>query len=158
MSGYITATFPQEKEQRALELIAELKEILPFVIKLSPSDRKTMPKIDDGRIPFVEKSLLFGKQQPMIVPPFAPLDELTNDLSLFSSLRRVALDLASLSEMVSDTRLAAGSDAYQAALSIYKSAKGASKMGVPGTQSIVDELSKLFDGQGPNGNSTPSTN
>jgi hypothetical protein len=148
MSGYITATFSQEKEQRALELIAELKEILPFVIKLSANDRKTMPKMDDGRLPFVEKSLNYGKQQPLIIPPFTSIEELTNDLGLFNSTRLVAQELNSLSEMVNDTRTAVGSDAYQAALSIYNSAKGAVKMGIPGTQSIVDELGKLFTGQG----------
>jgi len=60
----------------------------------------------------------------------------------------VGAEIASIAEMVSDTRIAASSDAYQAGLSIYGSAKGAAKQGVPGTQSIVDEMGKLFDGQG----------
>lgn len=147
MSDYISASFSSEDEQKALALIAELKALLPFGIKLSAEERMSMPKLDDGRLPFVEKGLNFGQQQPMIVPPFTPLEELSKDLKLFSSLRRVALELNSLSEMVNDTRTAAGSDAYQAALTIYNSAKGAAKMGVPGTQTFVDELGKLFIAQ-----------
>jgi len=60
----------------------------------------------------------------------------------------------SLAEMMNDTRTAAGSDAYQASLSIYSSAKAAAKQGVPGTQTIVDEMGKLFESQGKS--ATPS--
>ncbi len=148
MSDYISTSFSSEDEQKALALIAELKALLPFCLKLSAQERKSIPKLDDGRLPFVDKSLNFGRQQPMVVPPFTPLDELTKDVSLFSSLRRVSLELSTLAEMVNDTRTAAGSDAYQAALSIYNSAKGAAKMNIPGTQTIVDELGKLFVNQG----------
>jgi len=59
----------------------------------------------------------------------------------------VGAELQSLAEMLNDARTAAGSDAYQAALSVYNSAKGAAKQGVPGTQTIVDEMGKLFEGQ-----------
>jgi hypothetical protein len=69
--------------------------------------------------------------------------------------RRVGAEIASLAEMVADSRTAAGSDAYTAALAIYNSAKTAAKQGVPGTQTIVDELGKLFEGQG--SDNTPDT-
>lgn len=59
----------------------------------------------------------------------------------------VEMEAASLSELISNMRMAAGSDAYVASLSIYNSAKGAAKLGLPGTKAIVDELSKLFDSQ-----------
>ena len=117
--------------------------------KLSADERKTFAKLDDTRLPFVEKGLQYGRQQPMIVPPFTPLDELSKDLDLYNSLRRVTAELDTLAELVRDTRTAAGTDAYQAALTIYNSAKGAAKSGVPGTQSIVDEMGKLFSTQGP---------
>ena len=65
----------------------------------------------------------------------------------FDVVKRICDFSKDIAEMVSDTRMAAGSDAYQAALSIYGSAKSAAKQGVPGTQTIVDEMGKLFDGQ-----------
>lgn len=149
MSNYISAVFSSEDEAKAIALITELKGLFPFGLKLSADERKTLAKLDDTRSPFVEKGLQFGRQQPMIVPPYTPLDELEKDFNLFASLRRVAAELDSLAELVNDTRTAAGTDAYQAALSIYKSAKGAAKSGVPGTQTIVDEMGKLFSTQGP---------
>ncbi|NJM16545.1 MAG: hypothetical protein HC896_15270 [Bacteroidales bacterium] len=50
-----------------------------------------------------------------------------------------------LSEMISDTLLAAGTDAYTAALSIYSSAKMAAKENIPGIDTIVDDLKRQFE-------------
>jgi hypothetical protein len=148
MSNYISASLSEENQKKALDLIAQLKTILGFGVKLSPDQRRTLPKVDDVRLPFVEKGIEFGKQEPKIVPPYTNLDEFGKDLKLYRDLSSIERELSSLAEMVTDTRMAAGSDAYQAALSIYRSAKGASKMGLPGTQSIVDQMKKLFEGQG----------
>jgi hypothetical protein len=91
------------------------------------------------------------------VPPYTDLAELKKDLDFVKATRRVGNELQSLFEMVTDTRTAAGSDAYQATLSIYNSAKSAVKQGVPGTQAIVDEMGKLFDGQGTTSKQNEST-
>jgi hypothetical protein len=148
MSNLISAAFSTDDEKGTMELLAQLKAKFPFGIKFSPDQRKHQPKLYDGRLPFVEKALAFGRQQPLIVPPYTDLNELEKDLDFVKATRRVGTEIASLAEMVADSRVAAGSDAYSAALAIYNSAKAAAKQGVPGTQSIVDELGKLFEGQG----------
>jgi len=148
MSNYISASISEENQNRALVLIAELQSILSFGIKLSADQKKGMAKVDDLRLPFVEKGIQFGKQEPRIVPPFTDLAEYSKDLDLYKALAGIERELLSLTEKVVDSRVGAGSDAYQAALSIYSSAKGAVKMGIPGTQNIVDQMSKLFNGQG----------
>ncbi|HAM98809.1 MAG TPA: hypothetical protein DCQ26_09390 [Marinilabiliales bacterium] len=148
MSNYISASIPDESKVKALELISQLKALFPFGIKLSNEQRKTMTKIDDARVPFTEKALQYGKQEPRIVPPYTDLDELTRDLNLYKGLSQIEKELLSLTETIVDTRIAAGADAYQASLSIYSSSKGAAKMGVPGTQSIVEDLKKVFESQG----------
>jgi hypothetical protein len=148
MADLISATFSSDDEQQVMSLIAQIKAKFPFGIKLSAEQRKRLAKLDDGRIPFVEKGIAFAGQQPKIVPPYTDLAELQKDLDFVKATRRVGAELQSLFEMVADTRIAAGSDAYQATLSIYNSAKSAARMGVPGTQAIVDEMGKLFAGQG----------
>jgi len=157
MSDLVSAQFSEEDEKEVMELIFKLKAKFPFVIKLSAEQRKRLPKLDDGRIPFAEKGVSFGEQQPLVVPPYTNLNELKKDLAFVKATRRVGAELLSFTEMVTDTRMAAGSDAYQASLSIYNSAKSASKQGVPGTQTIVDEMGKLFDGQGKNSVATEIT-
>jgi hypothetical protein len=148
MSDLISATFSSADEQEVMNLIAQIRAKFPFGIKLTTEQSKRLPKLDDGRIPFVEKGVAFGEQQPKIVPPYTDLSELKKDLEFVKATRRVGIELQSLFEMVTDTRIAAGSDAYQAALSIYNSAKSAVRQGVPGTQAVVDEMGKLFSGQG----------
>ena len=125
--------------------MGEVEKIIWFGIKLSPEVRKTMPRVDDGRLPFVEKCLQYGKQEPRIVPPFTDMVELAKDVELYKALMQIERRLNSLSEMVSDTSTAAGCDAYIASLSIYKSAKGAVKVGVTGSESIANDLKTQFE-------------
>jgi hypothetical protein len=148
MSDLVSATFTSDDEKEVMDLIARIKAKFSFCIKLTTEHRKRLTKIDDGRLPFVEKGVDFGEKQPNIVPPYTDMNELRKDLAFVKATRRVKSELESLAELVSDTRTAAGSDAFQAALSIYNSAKSAVKQGVPGTQTIVDEMGKLFTKQG----------
>ena len=145
MSNYVSAVLKPEDRDRVLSLLGEVEKILSFGIKLSPEVRKSMPRVDDGRLPFVEKCLQYGKQEPRIVPPFTDMVELAKDVELYKALMQIERRLNSLSEMVSDTSTAAGCDAYIASLSIYKSAKGAVKMGVTGTESIANDLKTQFE-------------
>lgn len=145
MANLISASLSDEANKRLLCITKEMKEILSFGLKLTKSEKKKLPKMDDERLPFVEKSIQFGKQEPAIVPPYTDLDELSKDLDLYKDLKTIEYEIRSLAEMVIDTRIAAGSDAYVAALSIYNSSKGAAKMGVPGSDSIADELKRHFE-------------
>ena len=147
MTNLISTIFSPADETIVMDLLAQIKAKFPDGIKLSIEQKRHMPQIDDTRIPFVDKGLSFGEQQPMIVPPFIVLGELKKDIDFVKSTRRVGAEILSLAEMITDTRTAAGYDAYQAALSIYSSSKAAAKQGIPGTQTIVDEMGKLFDGQ-----------
>ncbi len=148
MSNYISATISAENQAKALANLAELHAIFSFGIKLTKEQRQGLSSVDDGRLPFVEKAIQFGKQEPKIVPLYIDLNEYTNDLGLFKDLSSIAREISSIYEIIADTRMAAGTDAFEAARNIYRTAQGAAKNGVPGTQSMVDEMKKLFEGQG----------
>jgi hypothetical protein len=145
MKGQIQATLTHEVKGNAIEAIDTLKDSLPFLLNLSTAQRVSLPKMDDGRRPFVEKALGYGEKESAVVPPYIDLAELRSDLELYSSLAEIYKPLKQLEQLLSDTLIAAGSDSYTAALSIYNSAKRAAKDGVPGAQSIVDDLKKLFE-------------
>jgi len=70
MSNLISATFSEEDEKEVMELLAQLKAKFPFGIKLTDDQKKRLPKLDDARIPFADKGLFYGEQQPLIVPPY----------------------------------------------------------------------------------------
>jgi len=153
MSNYISAEISQENKAKVLDLAQQIRQLLSFGIKLTKEQKKSMNNVEDVRLPFVEKAIQYGLQEPKIVPPFIDLNEYAKDLGLYKDLSSIERELSSLAELVSDTRIAAGTDSYQAALSIYNSSKGAVKMGIPGTQTMVDEMSKLFNKQGPSNKS-----
>ncbi len=73
--------------------------------------------MDDSRIPFVQKCLQYARKENRIVPPFVDIDELDKDFALFTNLQNVARDIDRLNDMIKDTRIAAGTDAYLASLS-----------------------------------------
>jgi len=145
MSNYISAEITPAKITETLGFLNSAKNNLPFMIKLDGSIKKSMVSMDDTRITFVNKCLQYAQKESKIVPPYVDLVELNKDLALFSNLQNLARETNRLADMINDTRIAAGTDAYIAALSIYNSAKQAAKMNVPGSQSIVDDLKKAFE-------------
>jgi hypothetical protein len=145
MSNYISAEIKDETIAKINADIVDIQNTLPFTISLSPAVKKTMPKREDSRSPFVSKCLSYASKEPRILPPFADLAELQRDINLFNNLQNLAKDINRLANMINDTRIAAGSDAYVAALSIYNAAKQAAKMNVPGAKAIVDDLKTSFE-------------
>ena len=140
----ISAELKPDEKNAILDLIQQITDKLPFLINLTQEERIQIPKMGDKTVAFVEKALELAQQNQHLVPPYLNIDELRRDLELAKQLRDVLNKLAPLLEKVSDTYLAAGSEAYIAALAFYNSAKSAAKSNVPGTDYIVDELGKRF--------------
>jgi hypothetical protein len=63
-------------------------------------------------------------------------------------LRRWTLHnrIAQLEEGINDTQMTAGSEAYQAALIFYNSAKVAATQGIAGAKAVYEQLKKRFPG------------
>ena len=104
--------------------------------------------LDDGRIPFACKALDYASREASILPNPLLLEEAKMDSNLFGKLQTVDRELARLSEMVSDTRMLAGAELYEFARVVYKMSKISASLDVPGTKSIVDDLGKLYAGNG----------
>jgi hypothetical protein len=148
MTNYVSAEISQEDVADVLGHIKAIQAKLPFIIKLTIEEKRALPKMDDDRLAFVKKALNYCKNEPSICPPYVNLAEFERDLNLSSNLSQLSKEMGRLAEMISDTRIAASTDAYLAALSLYNASKQAAKMGIPGTKSIVDDLAKQFATQG----------
>jgi len=70
------------------------------------------------------------------------LEELRKDVQLFEAMYPIVVALTQLQELVDDTCLAAGSEAYAAALQVYNYAK-ASGQGA-GLDAVVGEMGQRF--------------
>jgi len=126
------------------QAIDTIKTALPFLVKLSDAERKSMSLMDDGRRPFVEKCFDLGARNAFADPGPGLIDAGKKDLNLFITLTTIKNETEQLLEMLRDTRQLAGAEAYETARFIYMKAQMAVKMKQPGSQSIVDELGKLY--------------
>ena len=144
MENRIDVVVTPENKENIFQALKSIKEGMTYLIKLSEDDRKSIQKIDDGRKPFVQKSLEHALKNMDLDPGSELLKEAGKDIDLYSFLASVENELHQMLEMVTDTKQVAGSEAYEVARFIYMKAKMNVKMGIPGSQAIVDELCKLY--------------
>ena len=131
MSNYISAEFPQDKETDAITHITAAIDDMPFLIKLDKGIKRSMMSLDDSHTQYVEKCLQYGQRNAGIVPSYVNIGELDKDFTLFTQKQSISRDVNRFAEMVNDTRIAAGTDAYLASVSIYNSVKQAEKWEYP---------------------------
>lgn len=154
MSNKISAQFTEEDLNEVLQAINLIRQKLPFLVKLSAGDKKSTAMLDDGRAPFATKALDYASREASISPNPLLLQEAKIDSNLYGKLQTVDRELGRLSEMVSDTKMLAGAELYEFARVVYKMAKISASIGTPGTQSIVEDLGRLYAS---NGNTGPVT-
>jgi hypothetical protein len=148
MTNYVSNVLSAEDLEATMQALNTLREKMPYLVKLSAEQKKASSMLEDGRLPFVQKALSYAQREASLNFNATLLDEANKDLSLYNSLAAIEREMSRLAEMVKDTRMAAGAEAYEAARVIYKMAKVSASMNVPGTQSILDDLGKLFNYQG----------
>jgi len=144
MENRIDVVVTTENKESIFQALRSIKSDMPYLIKLSEEDRKSLQKIDDGRKPFVQKSLELALKNNDLDPGSELLREAAKDLDLYIFLASFESEIHQLLDMVTDSKQVAGSEAYEVARFIYMKAKMNVKMGIPGSQSIVDDLCKLY--------------
>lgn len=138
----ISATLSQADQQAVLSAINTIKEKLPFLIDLSPEDRRALPKMGDKSRTFVQQALEIATQNPDILPRSFDTEEMRKDVELLAQLSPIVTALAQAQEFVEDTYIALGSEAYTAALLVYQYARAAGKGAALDT--ALDALSQRF--------------
>lgn len=114
------------------------------VIALSADERKALPKMADGSMPFVQKGLDYCKTNSQFVPTYIDITQLQIDLDAVDALAEIFRPLEQLYFNVRDTMTLSGSEAYIAALGFYQNVKQATKMKIPGAEPIYNDLAARF--------------
>ncbi|MBD6617092.1 hypothetical protein FNW02_14925 [Komarekiella sp. 'clone 1'] len=150
----ISANLSQTDRLQIMQVITTIREKLPFLIDLTAEERKSLPKLGDKSRAFVSKALEVATQNPDFLPRSFDLDEMRRDIELFDALYPVLLSLTQLQELVDDTFIAAGSEAYTAALAVYNYAKANGN--VSGLDAVIDDMGRRFSRR--NRKTQPPTN
>jgi len=131
---------------------------LPFLLGITPEERMALPKINVQNKVFTEDALSVAQNNANILPAFINVANLANDYTLYNQLDELRVLINQLNEKIEDTQMLAGSEAYVSALTIFKLAKAGAEAGVPGMDTIAEQLGNRFSGQGGSGSTTPTTN
>lgn len=138
----ISASISTEQVATLQSKISEVKDALPFLIDLSPEERHALPKMGDKSRAFVSRCVQIAQQDDSFLPKKFIVAEFAEDYALSEALEPIRQELAKLLELVEDTQLLAGSEAYLAALEVYHSAQRTGQGS--GLDDIIDQVSQRF--------------
>ncbi|MDZ7340862.1 MAG: hypothetical protein ONB27_05850 [candidate division KSB1 bacterium] len=131
---------------KILEAITTIEQTLrPYLISLTPDQRRELPKMSDKTLPFVNKVLDYIAMKPQFAPAYLNVEELKIDLQAVANLTQIYRSIEPLYENLNDTITRAGSEAYVASLAFYNSVKQAAKMNVPDAKTIFNDLKVRFE-------------
>jgi hypothetical protein len=151
----VSATLSQEDQDALLNAVATIRQKLPFLLGLSPDERRALPRLGDKSRAFVTKALEVANQNPDFLPRSFDIDEMKQDVRLFDAMYPVLLSLTQLQELLDDTTAVVGSEAYAAALLVYGYAKTSGRN--TGLDGAVDDMSQRFARKAARTATAPST-
>lgn len=136
--------------------IATVDTQLPFLLGLTNAERKALPKIDVNNKVFVEDALTAINNNGGILPTYINAVEIGKDLELFEQLDELVQLVGQLYDKLKDTQMLAGSEAYVSSLVAYKLFASAADAGLPGAESIYNQLKQRFTVSGGTDTTTPN--
>ena len=156
--NHISATLSQADRQAVLDAVNTIRAKLPFLIDLSPEERKALPKMGDTGRGFVAQALEVAEQNPDILPRSFDVSEMRKDLELLNALLPVVTAFAQLNELLDDTYTEVSSEAYASALLVYQYVRAAGKGSA--LDGALDALGQRFarKSRGASGPKTPAVN
>lgn len=139
-----------EDEQKIIEdSFATIKGVLkPHVVVLSETDRKTLPRVADGTLPFIEKVTSYAVTYPQFKPVYMSSEELAIDVNGFKLSNKLLLISSEVHRQLEDISILSGSEAYSSSLSYYRNVKAQALDDQPEAKTVAEELSQRFAGQG----------
>jgi hypothetical protein len=136
----ISAAIEEKTVAEIQENFSSIRKLMPFLLEMTQEERSDLIKFGENLVPFIEQTLADARNYPHLAPPFLDLDELQRDLELFQKLVAIAKPVQELVDLLNDTSAAAGSDAFESALTFYRSVRMASKEGDTNAERILQGL------------------
>lgn len=138
----VSATLSNADQQDVLSALNTMRQKMPFLIDLTPGERRTMLRMGDASRAFVSQALEIALQNQDILPRSFDVEEMRKDVELLAALAPIMAALAQLNELVDDTFMEVGGEAYAAALAVYQYARAAGKGAA--LDSALDTLGQRF--------------
>lgn len=141
----ISVEIPQQVLSEVNTKLQEIKDLLaPFMGSLTVDERKSLPKMSDKTVAFVTKVIEYTNSNPKFIPPMMDASEFKKDYRANQVLLPIHATSQQVSELMRDTIMLTGHEAYVQALYYYGSVKLAAKAGDSEAKIIQEDLSKRF--------------
>ncbi|MBW4520920.1 MAG: hypothetical protein KME16_14600 [Scytolyngbya sp. HA4215-MV1] len=141
-SNYISGVLESTDRDQIMADLANVRAKLPFTIKMSNKAKQALPKMGDKSQAFVRKAMEVAVQHQDYLPRSFDLLEMQRDIALFEALYPIVMELNQLQATLDDTLAAVGSDAYSAALQVYRHMKAHGEGS--GLDSYVEDMGQRF--------------
>jgi hypothetical protein len=138
----VSAALGEADRQAVLAAIETIRQKMPFLIALTPEQRRSLPKMGDRSRAFVGKALNIAQPNSDFLPRSFSVEEMARDVALAEALQPVMVALTRLQEQVLDTYTEVGSEAYTAALVVYQSARNSG--GGEALEALLDDMGQRF--------------
>lgn len=143
----INATLSETDAQAIKDAFATVKQKLPFLVNLTPEERRAIFKTGPDSLSFVQNALSAAQNNPAIFPASFNTADFQKDVDLFAALTELSTMSDGTTSQIDDTRLAVGGEAMQQAIQVYNYVREAAK-NTPGLKPIADQLSERFQRAG----------
>jgi hypothetical protein len=139
----LSAVVSDADKQAVKDAIITIQQKLPFLVNLTPAERKSLFKTGPNSLSFVQNALQAAQNNPTILPGAFDVTEFGSDVTLFAVLTELGTMVDQLASEIDDTRLAVGSEAMNEASQVYNYVKTAAKT-TPGLKPVADQLGERF--------------
>lgn len=140
----ISATLASAAKAQIITKLGEIRALLPFLVNLTPDDRKRIPSIGTQRTGMVAAFVASMTAHPELVPGYVDMTEVLSDRDLREAVLEVFQATAELQEAEGDTLQVIGADLYNAFLAYYANVQQAAKRNVAGATTILDDLKRFI--------------
>ncbi|MFC3881040.1 hypothetical protein ACFOSV_12675 [Algoriphagus namhaensis] len=120
-------------------------KLSPYLIALTPKQRKTLFKMGESSKPFVEKVLEYAVSNPEFLPAFAEEPEMQRDWKAHHDLNPCYNALNQIVSNLNDTVLLLGADLMKPSNAYYASVQMGVKMDVPNAKPIYEDLKVRYE-------------
>ena len=115
--------------------IASVRNMIHNNIKLKPTERRSMFKLNTKRHEFVEKAIQFMRKNPSTVPNFVDVQECNNNVHLYGQYTELLEELEQVK-----TKLIIGNEILKQTRAYFQNSKNASDSGNELLSKIYKEL------------------
>ena len=120
--------------------IAAVSNMIPKNIKLKPSERRSMFKLNTKRREFVEKAVQYMRKNPNTVPTFIDVTECNNYVHLYGQYGELLLELEQVKTKLEDAKLVIGHEIMKQTRAYFQNSKNAAESGNELLGKIYKEL------------------